>query len=216
MLIPKTIVFNNEQEEFMEYFTNLIFEYGLIAMFVIIMLEYACFPVSSEIVLPFSGAVASVSHIPFLLILPVSIVAGLIGTSICYIIGRYGGTPFIQRIIHRFPKTEKSINASYANFEKYGTYAVCILRLIPLCRTYIAFIAGALGQNYLVFIVSSFIGITVWNTILIGIGYFLKENWKNVIVYYDEYKTFLIPILVILLILLAARRVLKKEKASHI
>ena len=182
----------------MEYFTNLIFQYGLIAMF-IIMLEYACFPVSSEIVLPFSGAVASVSHIPFLLILPVSVAAGLIGTSICYWIGRYGGTSLIQKIVHRFPKSRKGIDTSYKNFEKYGTYAVCILRVIPICRTYIAFIAGALNQNYLVFIVSSFIGITVWNTVLIGIGYFLKENWRNVTIYYNEYKSFLIPILFILL-----------------
>ncbi|MDF2845183.1 MAG: hypothetical protein K0R00_3609, partial [Herbinix sp.] len=43
----------------MNTLTNLISDYGLIAMFIIIMLEYACFPVSSEIVLPFCGAVAS-------------------------------------------------------------------------------------------------------------------------------------------------------------
>lgn len=199
----------------MEYFTNLIFEYGLFAMFIIILLEYACFPVSSEIVLPFSGAVASVSDIPFLLILPVSVVAGLIGTSLCYLIGRYGGTPFIKRIVRRFPKTKKSIDASYKNFEKYGTFAVCILRVIPLCRTYIAFIAGALGQNYLIFLISSFIGITVWNTLLIGLGYFLKENWKRVLIYYDEYKAFLIPILFILLILFLVRLKFQKEKASN-
>lgn len=183
----------------MEYFTNLIFEYGLVAMFIIIMLEYACFPVSSEIVLPFSGAIASISHIPFLLILLVSVIAGLIGTSFCYWLGRGGGTPLIQGIIRRFPKSKKGIDNSYKNFEKYGTYAVCILRVIPICRTYIAFIAGALKQNYLIFITSSCIGITVWNTILIGIGYFLKENWRNVTLYYDRYKTLINPILFIVL-----------------
>lgn len=183
----------------MEYFTNLIFEYGLVAMFIIIMLEYACFPVSSEIVLPFSGAVASISHIPFLFILLVSVIAGLIGTSFCYWLGRYGGIPLIQGIIRRFPKAKNGIDNSYKNFEKYGTYAVCILRVIPICRTYIAFIAGALKQNYLIFITSSCVGITVWNTILIGIGYFLKENWRNVTLYYDRYKTFFNPILFIIL-----------------
>lgn len=196
----------------MEYFTNLIFQYGLFAIFIIILLEYACFPVSSEIVLPFSGAVASISDIPFLVILPVSVLAGLIGTSICYWIGRYGGTPLLKKIVQRFPKTKKSMNASYASFEKYGTYAVCIFRVIPLCRTYIAFIAGALGQNYLVFLISSFIGITVWNTFLIGLGYFLKENWKRVLLYYDEYKTFLIPILFILLIVFLIHQRFQNEK----
>lgn len=196
----------------MHYFTNLIYQYGLLGMFLIILLEYACFPVSSEIVLPFSGAVASVQNIPFFVILPISILAGLIGTSICYTMGRLGGPPFIQRIIRRFPKTEKGINSSYEKFHQYGAYAVCMLRIIPLCRTYIAFIAGALKQNYFVFLVSSLIGISVWNTVLIGLGYFLKENWKRVIIYYEEYKTFLIPILILLFIIFILRH---KKSIKH-
>lgn len=50
----------------MSYITNFIYEHGLLAMFIIIMLEYACFPVSSEIVLPFSGAFASINSISFI------------------------------------------------------------------------------------------------------------------------------------------------------
>ena len=51
---------------FMNTISELINEYGLVAMFIIIMLEYACFPVSSEIVLPLSGAVASINNTHFL------------------------------------------------------------------------------------------------------------------------------------------------------
>ena len=36
----------------------LLSQYGLWAIFLIIMLEYACFPISSELVLPVSGLVA--------------------------------------------------------------------------------------------------------------------------------------------------------------
>ena len=43
----------------MNFIIDLIREYGMTAMFIIILLEYACFPVSSELVLPLSGAVAS-------------------------------------------------------------------------------------------------------------------------------------------------------------
>ena len=50
----------------MGFISELIYEYGLIAMFLIIMLEYACFPVSSEIVLPLSGAMASINNTHFL------------------------------------------------------------------------------------------------------------------------------------------------------
>lgn len=181
---------------------NLIYEYGLIAMFIMILLEYACFPVSSEIVLPFSGAVASINGISFFFILPVSVVAGLIGTSICYFIGRFGGSPILDQLTKKWPKTKSSIDSSYEKFDKYGAKAVCIGRVIPLCRTYIAFVAGAVKQDYSKFLSASAIGITMWNIVLIGLGYVLRENWSVVGYYYEEYKLILLPILLLLLLIL--------------
>ncbi len=181
----------------MSFFTNLIYEYGLIAMFFLILIEYACFPVSSEIVLPFSGAVASYQHISFFIIIIISVIAGLIGTSICYVIGRTGGLPLINRLKKRFPSTEKGLDSSFKRFDKYGSWAVCIGRVIPICRTYIAFISGVTKQKYTVFISASAIGITTWNIILIGLGYLLRENWKIVGEYYSRYKIILMPLLII-------------------
>ena len=202
----------------MSYFTNLIYEYGLIAMFFLILIEYACFPISSEIVLPFSGAVASYQHISFFVIIIVSVIAGLMGTSICYVIGRTGGLPLINRIKKRFPGTEKGLDNSFARFEKYGTWAVCIGRVIPICRTYIAFVSGVAKQRYSVFITASAIGITVWNIILIGLGYILRENWRLVGEYYSRYKILILPILILGLLLLLLKvtplkNLLKKKQA---
>lgn len=202
----------------MSYFTNLIYEYGLIAMFFLILIEYACFPISSEIVLPFSGAVASYQHISFFVIIIVSVIAGLMGTSICYVIGRTGGLPLIYRIKKRFPGTEKGLDNSFARFEKYGTWAVCIGRVIPICRTYIAFVSGVAKQKYSVFITASAIGITVWNIILIGLGYILRENWRLVGEYYSRYKILILPILILGLLLLLfkvtpLKKLLKKKQA---
>lgn len=199
----------------MEFLTNLISDYGLIAMFLIIMLEYACFPVSSEIVLPFSGAIASSQNIHFFVILTASVIAGLIGTTICYLIGYYGGSAILKRLTRKFPKTEKGINSSYQTFDKYGASAVCFARVIPICRTYIAFISGSMKQNYSVFLLSSFIGITIWNTMLIGTGYFLQDNWQLAYSYYDEYKHILIPLIIGIIALVVFKKLShRKIKAS--
>ncbi|MGB8453276.1 MAG: DedA family protein [Anaerocolumna sp.] len=180
----------------MSYFTNLIYEYGLIAMFLIILIEYACFPISSEIVLPFSGAVASLQHVNYFTILSLSVLAGLIGTSFCYTIGRLGGGTLLNKLVKKFPKAEKGIVSSQVKFKKYGNLAVCFGRLIPICRTYIAFIAGAAGQSILAYLVSSFIGITIWNAILIGFGYLLREHWDIAGTYYTRYKDIMLPLAV--------------------
>lgn len=196
----------------MEAVLHFIRDHGIPAMFLMILLEYACFPVSSEIVLPFAGAVAAARNTPFLVILLLSSVAGIIGTSICYLIGYFGGERLLHRITIRFPKSKKPMEASLARFEKFGSYIVCIGRIIPIIRTYIAFIAGSMRQPYPIFFLFSTIGITIWNCLLIGIGYFLRENWTHAISYYSRYKNIIIPILLILILLLIARRIHKRAE----
>ena len=116
----------------MQTLANFIDKYGLIAMMFIIFLEYACFPVSSEIILPFSGAFACVHHVPFLVILPLSVIAGLLGTSVCYAVGRFGGNTLLDALSKRFPKSKASIDSSKQKFERYGNPAVLFGRMIPL------------------------------------------------------------------------------------
>lgn len=196
--------------------TQLISQYGLVAMFLIIMLEYACFPVSSEIVLPFSGAVASINQIPFLVILPLSILAGLIGTGICFAVGWFGGGAILHAIKRKFPKSVKPIEASYEKFIQNSASAVCIGRVIPLIRTYIALVAGSARMNPVVYFTSSLLGITVWNTLLIGLGYSLQSNYGRVAGYYDRYKNNLIPVIIAFLGILICIRIYRKVKKVKI
>lgn len=196
----------------MSFLSELIYEYGLVAMFLIIMLEYACFPVSSEIVLPLSGAVASLNNTHFFVILPLSIIAGMIGTGVCYTVGWFGGGAIINTIKRRFPKSEKSLNASYDRFNENGASAVCIGRVIPLVRTYIALIAGAAKLKPAKYFPASLLGITIWNTLLIGLGYSLRENYGRVADYYVRYKHNLIPVFVIAVAFLIIYRIYYKRK----
>lgn len=184
----------------MELLTSLLKKYGLFGLCLMILLEYACFPISSEIVLPFCGAFAKSYEISFFLLIPGSVLAGLLGTSLCYLIGRIGGTRVLTFLKNRFPKTEKGITASEEKMDRYGALAVCFGRVIPLCRTYIAFIAGSMKQPYKQFLSYSFFGITVWNCILISLGYLLKSNWNEVQRYYEEYKLFLVATAVIIIV----------------
>lgn len=195
----------------MELLTSLFKKYGLFGLCLMILLEYACFPISSEIVLPFCGAFAKSYDISFFLLIPGSVLAGLTGTSLCYLIGRIGGTRVLSFLKTRFPKTVKGITASEKKMEQYGAMAVCFGRVIPLCRTYIAFIAGSMKQPYRQFLCYSFFGITVWNCVLISLGYLLKSNWNEVQRYYEEYKLLLVATAAVVAFLF----ILWKRLAGH-
>lgn len=197
----------------MDTILSLFDRYGMFALFLIIFLEYACFPISSEIVLPFAGAVARAENLSFFLLLPLSVLAGTLGTGLCYLVGRLGGDAILTKLVKRFPKTQKGIDSSREKFAKYGAGAVCIGRMIPLCRTYIAFVAGAAGQSPSVYFPYSFLGITIWNSALLSLGYFLQDNWSAVSGYYARYKHFLIPVLLGAIFLFFVLRYLKKRNA---
>ncbi|MBR3294742.1 MAG: DedA family protein [Clostridia bacterium] len=196
-----------------DYIIKAIDNYGLIAITLVITLEYACFPVPSEIVLPLSGAVAAQGSFSFLAVYLLSILAGLAGSYICYCIGRFGGVPLLKKLENRFPKFHAGIQFAKEKFEKYSTLSVGFGRVIPLCRTYISFVAGLAEQNILIFTAASAAGIGIWNAILVGLGYLLSSNWQIVAQYYDKFKWVMLfgAILLVVAYILLKRYFNKKE-----
>lgn len=179
--------------------------YGVAAVFVLIMLEYACFPVPSEIVLPLAGAYAAVYGVPFFEILLISVTSGICGCLICYLIGYYGGGALLDRITLRFSGASAGIEASRQWFDRYGSLSVVIGRVLPLCRTYISFIAGLSGQRALKFTALSAIGITVWNLVLVGLGYKLAAHWDIIARYARQYTYILLPFVLLLIALIIVK-----------
>lgn len=182
------------------------------AMLLLILLEYACFPVSSEIVLPFCGALAARQGFFYPLLILLSAIAGLLGTTLCYVVGRIGGKPLLDRIMKRFPKTRRGLEISFTYFHKKGAQIVLLGRFIPLCRTYLGFVAGAMCLPLPIYLSYSFIGIFFWNALLCGLGYFLQDNWPVVTSWYTRYKNILIPALAILLLFVIAAKLGKKTE----
>lgn len=180
-------------------------------LFLLIFLEYACFPISSEVVLPLSGGLLKSQGIPFIISVIIASTAGAAGVSLTFLIGRYGGSPLLEKLMRRFPKTAKPILSSYRFFGDHGNTAVCFGRLVPICRTYISFIAGSSGEKYLPYLIYSLIGISLWNSVLLSIGYYFIR-YKDIIFYYfNRYKLFLFFGGGAILVLYLLRRFTKSE-----
>ena len=196
----------------MEFVMDAVRDYGLIGVFVLILLEYACFPLPSEIVLPFSGAVASQSGWTYWEILLLSTIAGVLGALACYIIGYFGGYPLVEKIGRRSPKMQKGLDASRKKYVQYASFASGVGRVIPLCRTYISFIAGISRQNIWSYLLSTAVGVAVWNSVLLALGFLLAENWELATEYYEQYKMILIPIVLEVVAVLVIRFILRRRK----
>ncbi|WP_246582864.1 DedA family protein [Clostridium mobile] len=188
---------------------QIIGQIGYLGIVIIIGLEYACFPMPSEVVLPFIGMTATQNNITYLGALLASIIGGLLGSSLCYAVGYYGGSPLIEKIEKKFPKTKKSIDAINKWFEKYGKASVFLARLLPLTRTYISIVAGAVKLNISTYLIYSVAGIVIWNSILISLGYFIGDNWDYIQLFMKQYS--IIASIILIAIVIAAIYIRKKN-----
>ena len=199
----------------MAFMESLVDQYGMIAIFVLILAEYACFPVSSEIVLPLAGLLGARAGLPFVSLVILSTAAGLAGSCITYGIGRFGGSPLLERLMKRFPSLSKPILGSYRTFGDHGKSAVFISRLIPLCRTYIGFVAGAMKQSLLGYLLSSSLGILLWNTVLTSLGYYFYQYRDIFFDGFNRYKRWIFIGGLLLLLIIVCCRVMAGQKDSE-
>ncbi|MDY4145416.1 MAG: DedA family protein [Bacilli bacterium] len=184
---------------------NLIDEYGVYIIFLAIFLEYACFPLPSEVILPLAGAIGYNANISPVLMIALSSIAGLLGALLCYYLGVLGSLPF-------FKPESKEENDSISFYEKYGNWAILFGRLIPLCRTYISFVAGVKKHKVWKYILFSSIGIIIWNSILITLGYVFYDNIDIISIWYSEYKFIILGLICIIFIIVIIKKIKKRKK----
>lgn len=164
----------------LDQLVQILLSVGPLGVMVIVALEYACIPLASEILLPSLGFIASQGRISFVETLIFSIVGAVFGVLAIYALGYYGGNPVLEWIMNRSPKTRRSITAALQWFEKYNKQSVLLARLLPVARTWISLPAGLAKMRISSFVVFSFVGIVLWNTALITLGYLLGDQWELV------------------------------------
>lgn len=151
-----------------QYFEN----YGAIAIFIIVLLEYMNLPgFPAGIIMPLAGIWAANGKLGFVTTIGISVLAGLVGSWILYLIGRFGGDMFLKAYIKKFPKHQPAIDKNFDFIRKKGCTGIFISKLIPMVRTIISIPAGVLKIDFMKYTMSSALGILIWNFVFVGAGY---------------------------------------------
>lgn len=150
--------------------------YGLLCIFIIIFLEYINLPgLPGGIIIPLVGAWVASTKTSFLLALLVSVIAGLLGSILLYLLGLYGGEVIIEKFLRRFPKHRERIDNIFEKLKSWGNAGIFICKLIPAVRTIISVPAGVIKVNFIKFTIYSTLGILVWNGVLMALGYIFGD-----------------------------------------
>ncbi len=132
------------------------------------------------------GALTAQGLMQWEIVVPVLLVAAILGDSVNYAIGKWIGPRVFHFQDSKFFKREYLMKA-HAFYEKYGGRAIILARFVPIVRTFAPFVAGVGTMNYMKFIVYNVTGAILWVGLFVGAGYFfgnlpfVRENLKVVI-----------------------------------
>jgi len=173
------------------HLAELIARYGtgtLVLLFLIVFAE------TGLVVTPFlpgdsllfaAGAFAARGALDIGLLVPILLVAAILGDTVNYWIGhRIGRRAFSGRI--PFIKQEY-LQRTESFYERHGGKTIILARFVPIIRTFAPFVAGIGTMSYARFIVYNVVGAVLWVVLFTVGGYFfgnlpmVQRNFKLVI-----------------------------------
>ncbi|MDH6369909.1 membrane protein DedA with SNARE-associated domain [Paenibacillus sp. PastF-3] len=179
---------------------------GIWGIWLGMILESACIPIPSEVIMLSGGWLVAQGSLTFMEVAVAGIFGNLIGSIIAYYIGKAGGRRLLEKYGKYILLNEHHLEQSERWFDRYGESTVFFTRMLPFIRTFISLPAGIAGMKAWKFIVFTALGCIPWNLALIYLGYRLGDNWSIVEQYIRPISYTICGIVLLLLIWWLVRR----------
>lgn len=186
---------------------------GAVGVALLVVLENVFPPIPSEIVLPFAGFVAQRGDGSVLAMIVAATIGAVVGALVLYgvaaVIGPVRLSYFIERFGRWFGVKPADLARAEAWFDRHAVAAVLLGRCVPLIRSVVSVPAGFRRMRLAPFVVFTALGSVVWNTVLIGAGAILGDQWEKV----EPYVAVLQYVVVAVIVLLVARFAVTKLRS---
>jgi membrane protein DedA with SNARE-associated domain len=136
-------------------------------------------PIPSEAIMPFSGYLAYLGRFNLIFVAIAGAVGCNIGSAIAYWIGAKGGRPLVARYGKWVLMNSRDLDLMTNFFDKYGSIAILVGRMLPMVQTYVAFPAGIGKMPRLRFHIYTTVGSLIWYFCLAWMGMKLGQSWNT-------------------------------------
>jgi membrane protein DedA with SNARE-associated domain len=173
-------------------------------------------PIPGDLLVAFGGYLAAEQMVGFTPLLAITTVASVIGFMNMYWFGAYFGHK-IEEHRERFWLMEM-IDVKYFDkvkgwMSRYGQGVILANRFLAGTRSVISVTAGVTGTRISYTVFSSTVSSLAWNAILLGLGWFVHENWQVIGDYLAIYgRTILAAIVIAVTAYILYKRGKKKRK----
>jgi membrane protein DedA with SNARE-associated domain len=138
-------------------------------------------PLPSEVILPLAGFAASRGDLGLVSAILWTTLGSVVGALALYLVGAMLGRDRTRGLVARLPLLKlEDVDKAEGWFDRHGSKAVLIGRLVPVVRSLISVPAGVARMPVPLFIGLTAVGSLTWNSALILAGYLLGEKWHLV------------------------------------
>ncbi len=133
-----------------------------------------------------AGAFAADRSLRIEWLIPLLIIAAIVGDTVNYWLGHWIGEHAFNGKIPFLKKAH--LEKTHRFFEKYGGKTIILARFVPIVRTFAPFVAGMGSMNYRLFLLYNVVGGIAWVLIFVLLGYwfgtwpFIQKNFELVMV----------------------------------
>lgn len=152
---------------------------GYPGIFLFMFVEGVVTPIPSMVILPFAGYLAGRGEMSVPVIVLVASVAAMAGSGGAYHLGHRLGRPFVKRWGRYVFLDETDLARGEAWFKKYGSFGVFLANCFPGSRSIVAYPAGAGRMPFMPFLIATFSGALIWNSVLTLAGVYFGAAWKT-------------------------------------
>lgn len=180
----------------------------------IIALENLFPPIPSEVILPLAGFTASQGGFTLTGAILWTTLGSVVGALLIYGVGAVLGRDRFRALWDRLPLVRlEDLDRAEEWFDRHGSKAVFLGRMLPLIRSLISIPAGMERMALHVFLPLTAAGSLIWNTLFIVAGYQLGQNWHVVDRYADIFQALVVVVVLSLVGWFVVRRV-RETRAS--
>lgn len=166
-----------------EWIIRLIEQGGYFGIFVLMVIENIFPPIPSELIMGLGGVAVARGTMAFWPLLLVGTVGSTLGNYFWFLIGDRLGYRRLEPLVHRWGRwitiSWPEVEASTRFFQRHGQWVVFALRFSPFLRTMISLPAGLAHMRHGRFLLFTFAGAAVWNTLLIVGGHWLADYLRT-------------------------------------
>ena len=169
--------------------------WGYLAIGGLVLLEDFGVPVPGETVLIAGAVYAGAGQLNIVAVIAVAIAAAIVGDSIGYCIGRFGGRELVLRFGRYVFITAERLDSAQRFFDRHGGKIVTIARFIEGLRQANGIIAGITGMRWAKFVAFNALGAALWVGLWAGLGYAAGTRLPQIWAAFSRYQPIVLGVI---------------------